>query len=383
MSVEVRPVATSAERRVFLRFPWKIYPGRYPAWVPPLLGEEKKRIDERVNPFFEHGAVQLFLAYRNGEAVGRIAAIENTLHNEFHGEKIGFFGLFESVEDQEVADVLLDRAAKWVGERGLDGLRGPANFSTNDECGLLLNEFDDPPYVLMTYNPPYYAKLLEGWGMTKAKDLLAYTVRADNFDMERFKRFVRVVERKKKGDMHVRSLRMKRFAEEVDLIRDIYNAAWERNWGFVPMTDAEVDHMAKALKPVVKPDLAMIGEIGGEPVGFALALPDVNQAIRHLNGRLFPFGLAKLLWHLRKVNRMRIITLGLREEHRRSGLDALFYKELFERGYRMGIRTAESSWILEDNGIMTRALDKMGFVPYKTYRLFERALAPRLGSEAS
>lgn len=376
MSVEIRPVATSEERRAFLRFPWKIYPSSYPAWVPPLLAEERKRIDPDVNPFFGHGSVELFLAYSNGDVAGRIAAVENTLHNEFHQEKIGFFGLFESVEDQEVANALFDSAAEWARDRGLIALRGPANFSTNEECGLLIDSFDDPPYVLMNYNPPYYVDLFENWGLAKAKDLLAYAVRHDGFDDRRFARISRLVERSQ-HDLRVRSLRMKQFDKEVELIRDLYNLAWERNWGFVPMTDAEVDYMAKALKPVVEPDLAMIGEIDGVPVGFALALPDINQALHHLNGRLLPFGIFKLLWYMRRINRMRIITLGIQEEHRRTGLDGLFYLKMFGNGRRLGIDFAESSWILEDNELMNRALVKMGFVLSKTYRMYERALEPR------
>jgi GNAT superfamily N-acetyltransferase len=357
-----------------VRFPWRIYPGRYQAWVPPLLVEEHKRIDPRKNPFFEHGAVQLFLAYKDGHIAGRIAAIENRLHNEFHSDKVGFFGLFESIEDQEVARALLDAAAEWVGSRGLDTLRGPTNFSTNEECGLQINNYDSAPFVMMTYNPPYYVDLLEGWGLKKAKDLLAYQVRREDFDQPRFAKLQQLIERFGR-DISVRSLRMDRFAEEVALVRKLYNAAWERNWGFVPMTDAEVDHMAKQLKPVVDPELALIGEVEGEPVGFALALPDVNQAIRRANGRLVPLGLIKLLWHMRRVNGIRIITLGVVEQYRGGPMAPMFYLEIFKRGSRKGHGVAESSWILEDNQPMRLGVEKMGFTPYKTYRLYDKALS--------
>ncbi len=373
MSLEVRPVTTRGERRTFIRFPWQIYPGRYPAWVPPLLAEERKRIDPQ-NPFFEHGAVELFLAYRNGRPVGRIAAIENGQHNRFHNDRVGFFGLFESLDDSEVAGALLDAAAEWVRARDLDRLRGPTNFSTNEDCGLLVENFDDPPYVMMPYNPPYYEKLLTTWGLTKVKDLLAYQVRKAAFEHRRFERLQRLIQRSG-AEIRVRSIDMKRFDDEVALVLDIYNSAWERNWGFVPMTDAEVAHMAKQLKPVVDPDLALIGEIDGEPAGFALALPDVNQAIRHANGRLFPFGLLKLLWHMRRINGIRVITLGLRPQYRRTGLASFFYVEIFKRGVSKGHTVAESSWILEDNTNMWSALEKMGFSRYKTYRLFERSLS--------
>ncbi len=237
----------------------------------------------------------------------------------------------------------------------------------------MVENFDDPPYVMMTYNPPYYEQLLSGWGLAKVKDLLAYQGRADLVDHRRFQGLDRLLARSG-FDLRVRSVEMKKFDEEVALIRGIYNAAWERNWGFVPMTDAEVIYMARQLKPIVDPDLALIGEIEGEPAGFALALPDVNQAIRHANGRLFPIGIFKLLWHMRRISGIRVFTLGLKPEFRRTGLASLFYKELFERGSRKGHTVAESSWILEDNRAMWGAVEKMGFWRYKTYRLYERTL---------
>ena len=338
------------------------------------MSEERKRIDPWHNPFFGHGAVQLYLAYRGGRAVGRIAAIENSLHNEFHAEKVGFFGMFECEEDPDVANALLDRAAEWVAGRGLDRLRGPTNFSTNEDCGLLVENFEDPPVVMMPYNPPYYEELLTGWGLEKVKDLLAHKGTVAKFDKARIELLERRI-RRSEPRVSVRGLRMDRFDEEVDLVRELYNAAWERNWGFVPMTDAEVDHMAKQLKPVVDPDLALIGEHDGEPVGFALALPDINQAIRHLNGRLFPFGVLKLLWHMRRINGIRIITLGLKPEYRKSGLATLLYFEVFKRSTGKGHTWGESSWILEDNMPMLSGLEKMRFWRYKTYRLYEKAIA--------
>ncbi len=373
MSVEVRPVQSRAERKAFIRFPWRIYPGRYPAWVPPLLTEEKKRIDPQKNPFFGHGAVQLFLAYRNGDVVGRIAAIENTLHNQFHEDKVGFFGMFESVEDREVADALLDAAAEWVRDRGLTSLRGPVNFSTNEDCGLLVVNFEASPRVMMPYNPPYYATLLEGWGLRKVKDLLALKGDEEHFDLPRFERLVKMTERSGL-DMRVRSLRMDKFDAEVELVRDLYNSAWEKNWGFVPMTDEEVDYMAKQLKPVVDPELALIGEVNGEPVGFALTLPDINEAIRHCNGRLFPFGVFKLLWYMRRIVGIRIITLGIKEKYRHTGLAAMFYFETFKRATRKGHFVGESSWVLEDNKDMLGGLEKMRFWRDKTYRIYEKSI---------
>lgn len=373
--MDVRPVVTRADRKAFVRFPWRIYPGSYPAWVPPLLAEEHKRIDPERNPFFLHGDAALFLAYSNGKPAGRIAAIENRQHNEFHDDRVGFFGFFESVDDPLVAAALLDEAAGWVGERGLTSLRGPTNFSTNEECGLLVESFEDAPYVMMTYNPPYYPALLEGWGLAKVKDLLAYEVTYAELDQERLARIGRILDRAEL-DSRIRPLDMKRFDEEVELVRDLYNAAWERNWGFVPMTDAEVDHMAKQLKPVVDRDLVLFAEVGGQPAGFALVLPDINQALKHVNGRLLPFGLFKLLWYMRRINGIRVLTLGLKPEFRRSGLAGQLYIEIIKRGTSKGHTRAESSWVLEDNHLMRTALEKLSFRQSKTYRLYERALAP-------
>jgi GNAT superfamily N-acetyltransferase len=373
MSVEVRLAQSRADRRAFVRFPWKVYPGRYPAWVPPLLSEEKKRVDPEKNPFFGHAEVELFLAVRDGRVVGRIAAIANSIHNEFHEDKVGFFGMFESVDDPQVADALLDAAAEWVRSRGFDALRGPMNFSTNEDCGLLIDNFEDPPVVMMPYNPPYYAGLFEGWGLAKVKDLLAYKITDDEFDLPRFEKLQRMVQRSG-VDIRVRGLDMRKFDEEVDLVRKLYNSAWEKNWGFVPMTDAEVDHMAQQLKPVVDPDLVLFGEIDGQPAGFALSLPDINQAIRHCDGRLFPFGLFKLLWYMRRIDGIRIITLGIKEEYRRTGLASLFYLETFKRGTRKGHSWGESSWVLEDNRDMLGGLEKMRFWPYKTYRVYDKPL---------
>lgn len=372
MSVVVRPVVSASERKRFLTLPWSIYPDRYPAWVPPLLMEERKRLDPEKNPFFEHGDVALFLATQEGRPVGRIAAVENTLHNEYHADLVGFFGQFECVEDQEVANALLDAAAAWLRAQGLESIRGPVNFSLNEESGLLVDNFEDPPAILMTYNPPYYQRLLETWGMSKAKDLWAWSGSKQVFNERRFRVLERVIARSPHR-IEVRNLDMKNFDRDVDLIRRLYNEAWEDNWGFTPMTDAEVDHMAKGLKPVVDPDLAMIGLVDGQPAGFALSLPDVNQAIKPVNGRLFPFGILKLLRGMKRIDRIRIITLGLLPAYRRSGLDALFYFETFKRGTGKGYH-GESSWILEDNTVMNRALEKMGFSLYKTYRLYEKAL---------
>lgn len=370
--LSVVPVRTADQREAFVRLPWKIYRGD-PNWVPPLLADVRGMLDEDEHPFHRHSEVELFLALRGGVPVGRVAAVHNRRHVEHHDEPVGFFGFFETERDEATAGALLDAAGAWLRERGLEVMRGPASFSTNEEVGLLVEGHDRPPAVMMPYHLPYYRDLLEGLGFEEAKTLLAYSHEAGEVP-ERLERAEEVV-RRRYPDVTVRGLRMEAFDEEIERIRAVYNAAWRDNWGFVPMTDAEFEHLAADLKPVVDPDLALVAEDGdGRPVGFALSLPDVNQALRHAGGRLFPFGLLKILWHRRRIDSVRVITLGLVEEYRGKGIDALFYLETFRRGLRKGYHKGEFSWILEDNEEMRRPLERMGAEITKRYRLYDRAL---------
>lgn len=326
------------------------------------------------NPFFEHAEAEYFLAERRGEGdplVGRIAAIHNYAHNEFHDDRVGFYGFFESIDDQAVADALFEAAAAWLRHRGLTSMRGPVSFSTNDECGLVVDGVDTPPVILNPHNPAYYVGLTERAGFTKAKDLILYQSTTPTLP-ERLMKGARLVAERKK--LTVRHLDMKRFAEEVDRIKHIYNRAWEKNWGFVPMTDAEVDHLAKQLKPVVVPELVVFVERGDDLVGFAAAIPDMNVALKNNpSGRLFP-GILKILWAARKITRVRILLLGLVKEFRKSGADALMIHWIWEHGRAKGYDWAESGWILEDNAPMNNAMRRVGFDPYKTLRLYDRPL---------
>jgi GNAT superfamily N-acetyltransferase len=372
MALQIERIDPRDKRAVhrFVTFPWKVYTGD-PNWVPPLIGDEKKKITH--HPFLQHAEVEYFVARRGDALVGRIAAIENRLHNEVHGERIGFFGFFETLDDREAAGALLARVEAWAAGRGLTAVRGPASFSSNEEWALLVDGFDSPPVVMMTYNPRRYVDLLEGLGYRKAKDVVAYYL--DN--PEPPERMVRLAEAlAKRRGVTVRPLDMKQYDREVDRIRTVYNRAWERNWGFVPMTEAEITHLAKEMKPAVKPDLLLIAEKGDEPVGFAVALPDVNLALRHANGRLFPLGLLKILWHARKIDMLRVPMLGLVPEFRGAGIDQLLYLRLFQGGRKRGIVKGEFSWILEDNLPMRQALDKMGARVYKTYRIYEKGVTP-------
>ncbi|MFS8637410.1 MAG: GNAT family N-acetyltransferase [Gemmatimonadota bacterium] len=371
-AVTVRPVDGRADLDRFIRLPWRIY-ANDPVWVPPLLSDLKTVLDRRRHPFHQHADVEYFLAWRGDEVVGRIAAIVNHRHNEFHGEKTGFFGFFECIDDGDVARALLETAEAWLRERGMERVYGPESFSTNEESGLglLVDGFDKPPVIMMAHTPPYYPRLVEGAGYVKAKDLLAYWLD----DQRPPERLVRGVERLRQAErVKLRTLNLKDFAGEVARIKDIYNSAWERNWGFVPMTDAEFDHLARQLRPVVNPRLCAIAEVDGEPVGFALALPDFNQALKHVNGRLFPFGIFKLLWYRRKIDTLRVLTLGLKPGYRQKGIDAMLYLHIFREGVAAGFKQAECSWILEDNWDMRRGLERMGARVYKTYRIYEKTL---------
>ncbi|MFW6192656.1 MAG: N-acetyltransferase family protein [Gemmatimonadota bacterium] len=369
--IDVVPVRTADEREAFIRLPWSLYRG-LDAWVPPLLGDMRSRTDPDRHPFYGHSDARLYLALRGGRPVGRIAAIHNRNHVAFHDEPVGFFGFFESVDDADVSEALFEAAAGWLRDRGLDVMRGPTSYSTNEESGLLVEGFERPPAILMPYNARYYEKLVTGAGFEEAATLVAYHL-ADNRPPDWLERISdRVRER---TGVRIRPLRMSEFERELERIQSIYNAAWERNWGFVPMTDAEFEHMADELEPVLEPDLALIAEdASGDPVGFSLALPDLNEAIRHANGRLFPFGLLKILWHARRIRMARVITLGLVEAYRGRGVDGLLYLETFRNGADHGITEGEFSWVLEDNEPMRKPLERMGARVYKRYRIYDRPL---------
>jgi GNAT superfamily N-acetyltransferase len=367
----VKPAETRGDLMKFIKFPWSIY-RKDANWVPPLLMERKEFLDRKKNPFFTHADVILLLAEKNGQVVGRIAGIVNHNHIKEHNEKVGFFGLFECVNDREVAKSLLDSVRDWLKSKGMEIMRGPANFSSNEDWGFLLEGFDSPPVIMMPYNPPYYLELVESYGLIKAKDLYAYFI---DESLPTPARVVRMAEniRKKEG-MTIRGLNMKEFSREVSEIKQIYNSAWSKNWGFVPMTDEEFDHMAKSLKQIVDPHMVFIAEVDGKPAGFSLALPDFNQVLVRMNGRLFPFGIFKLLWHTKvknKIDGVRIITMGVVPEYQKRGIDTVFYVETYNVGVKRGYRWAEMSWILEDNVLMNRMLELLGAKLYRKYRIYE------------
>lgn len=365
----VVPVNNKSALKEFVELPYGLYRND-PHWVPPLRIAVKELLDKVKHPFYANAETELFLARRNGKVVGRVAAILDRAHNRFHEEKAGFFGFFECENDLEAAKALLATAQDWVTGKGAEFLRGPVNPSTNYECGMLIDGFDRDPMVMMTYNPRYYPTLMDQAGMRKSKDLLAYLSDANTIEMKKIDRVADKV--LKTTGVRVRPINMKDFDAEVARVWEVYGAAWARNWGFIPMSREEFALMGKGMKMILKPELVLIGEIGDRVVGFALALPDVNQALKPANGRLLPTGLLKILYYQRLIKSVRVLALGVVEEYRASGLAAGFYATLVRNARKLGFGETEMSWILEDNVLMNRSLEVMGAKRYKTYRIYER-----------
>ncbi|MBC8125451.1 MAG: GNAT family N-acetyltransferase [Candidatus Kapabacteria bacterium] len=359
----------------FIKSQWLFYKDD-PHWVPPMLMDRKKLLNVDKNPFFKHSKIQLFLAEQDGKIVGRIAAIVNDNHNIEHNDTVGFFGFFECIQDQGVATSLITAAEQWLRSNGMTVIRGPVNPSLNDECGLLVNGFDGPPAILMTYNPPYYAQLIEGAGFKKSQDLYAYLLRNENYASEKVKRLFDVVV--KRNELVFRSFDFKdkpKFKRDVETLKHIYNAAWEKNWGFVKFTDEEFDFLAADLKQIADPNLVFIVESKGRIAGFCLALPDVNQSLIHnKNGGLLR-GAYHLLTKSKKIDLCRIIVLGVLPEFRNTGIDAAIYMEIGNRALSRGIKRGEASWILESNEMMNKGLTTtMHGERYRTYRLYDKSL---------
>jgi hypothetical protein len=368
-SVEIKKVVTRSDLLTFIKFPWKIYKGD-PYWVPPLIIEQKKLLSKEKNPFFKNADAEYFLAYKNGKPAGRIAAIVNQTHLKYHNDQSGHFGFFECINDQSVADSLFSIAKEWIKKKGLRYMKGPANPSSNDIYGMLIEGFDDSPRLLMPYNPIYYIELCESFGMKKAKDLYAWKIVSEKIlASEKLKRGQDIV--RKRYDLKISQLDMKNFQKELEKFKYVYNKAWAPNWGFVPMTEEQIDSMAKEMKPLAEPSLVIFGEIEGNLVGAALTMLDYNQIFRTMNGKLFPFNFIKLFTHKKKMSWLRILTLGIIPEYQRKGLDSVFYWEILHRANALGINCGEASWVLEDNDMMNRGLEMMNADRYKKYRIWE------------
>ncbi len=379
VNLVVKPVTTRSERSAFINLPWSIYQ-RDPHWVPPLKAEVRKILDAAKHPFYQGGddaEIELFLAWAGGRPVGRIAAILNHSFNRFHGSKETHFGFFECVDDQQVARALFEAVEGWARGRGSDEVVGPFNPSTNYECGLLIDGFDSPPVVMMTYNPRYYPALVEQAGYSKAKDLLAFVSPVQGRSLERLQKLAARM-KKRNPDLVIRGADLKHFPGEVQAVQEIYNEAWEKNWGFVPMNDGEIKAMAHQLKPLVEPGLLRFAFIKGEPAGFLLCLPDWNPVLKDFDGSPWRHPL-KTLKHLTltkasDMEGLRLITLGVKAEHRKRGLEGALIGEGIEVALRLGYSWCEYSWILEDNELIQGTVRLMDGELYKTYRIYGKAV---------
>lgn len=371
----LKKVEDDGYKKKFIEFPYELYKGN-DYWVPPLRFDVKNNLDTVKNPFYQHAKIAMWLAYKDGEIAGRIAAITNESHNKFYNDNVGFFGFFECINDVQVSRMLFDEASKWLKEQGKDVMRGPVNPSMNDECGLLINAFDQSNVLLMPYNPEYYVKLLEDYGFHKAKDLYAFWISRDVIKNEKMMTKLERVANMiiKKENIKIRKVNMKDFRNEVQKVREVYNNAWSANWGFVPMTEAEFNFVAANMKLAVDPDYVEFAEINGKPVGFTLILPDLNQATKDINGKLFPFGIFKFLAAKKKINRVRVIIMGVVKEYQKKGIDAIFYRDTIVTGNKKKVTGAEISWVLEDNMPMIQSAINLGAEIYKTYRIYDKSL---------
>jgi len=386
--LSVHQVKTRADLNTFLKFPWTLYKGD-PYWVPPLVSLQREKLDKRKNPAWQYMTGEYFIAWRDKKPVGTIAAFINHRHNEFHDENIGFFGLFEVYDDQEAANALLQTAADYVAAQGADTIRGPASFSTNDECGVLIKGFDDPPVILMPYNYPYYQRLLDSApGFEKVMDVCSYNITLENWQSTpKLEQSIRVTRKNnERRQITVRTLDRRRMKQDLQLFKDVYNQAWDDNWGFVPLSDDELDALIKDLGRYLEPRLAFFAQVAGEPAAFLLAFPDLNQPLHHAYprpGTPEVLNMLRVLWHWKlrpKVKRIRIALMGVRDGYRGIGVEAAMFVELLESAVALaqeiGGNSADAGWVLETNTAMQRLVEAYSGEDYKYYRFYERKLSP-------
>jgi len=377
--VSIRTVKSRRDLKRFVKVPFAVHRG-HPQWVPPLVFERMEFLDRRKNPFFDHAEVELFIAERDGEPVGRISAQLDRRWDEFQGGSDAMFGFFETIDDREVSDALLDAASGWAAARGRTRILGPMDFTTNDELGILIEGFERTPMILESWHPPYYQGRIEARGdFEKTMDLLMWELNfGDLKEGEQFDPSIHAAAEKalREEGVVIRNMRKREMADEVRRFSEVYNEAWGDNWGFVPVSDAEADFQAKALKQVIDEEWAYMAEKDGEVVGAALTLPDINQVTAKLNGRLLPFGWLRFLLGRRRIDRLRVFALGVKNDYRHSGVAAGLYLKHLETAARPGaIEGGHMGWILETNGPMNRAMEGMGGKVVMRYRLYERALA--------
>ena len=375
--VEVSSVSCRKDRNAFIRFPWQIYKDD-PAWVPPLILERKAFLDRKRHPFYKHGDAALFLARsrnRGSEIVGRIMASDDPNYNSLHQTNVGCFGLFECIDNRDVAAALFEAASNWLRARGRSEIMGPIDYSTNYVCGLLIDGFKYPPTLLTSHNPRYYPPLIESCGFSKAKDWYAWWFSEFPEAAERLRKVA--VARAGRHGVTIRPVNLRKIEHESRRLRAIYNQAWEKNWGFVPFTEAEFDHLAHEMKPLIVPQGTLLAEIDDEPVGFVISVPDINVALRRINGRLtrfgFPIGLIKLLYYKTKIRTGRLVALGVIEKHRRAGIAEMLVLQIMDEAFKRGL-TGELSMTLEDNFMINRFIEALGAKRYKTFRIYSQRL---------
>jgi hypothetical protein len=367
--IEVIPVKSDKEFKTFVDVPFQLYKDdRY--WVPPLKQEVKKLFDKKENPFWSHAERMLYIAYRDGRIAGRICAIVDYNYIEFWEQKTGYFGFFECDDDEEASRALFEEVKKFHIDKGMSSFIGPMNPSTNDECGVLVEGFYTSPYIMMTHNYEYYDRLCTQSGLTKARDLFAYYLDIKDAPWDYLERLGSII-RRRIQDMKIRPANMDDFKNEINRIKVVYNDAWSRNWGFVPMTDEEIDALAKNLKPLIKPELVLIIEIDNEPAAISIAVPNYNFVLKKLHGRLGPLEMLKFMYYRGKIREARLMIMGVRAQFRKMGLESLLFLESLRAGQELGYTAGELSWILEDNHVMNNTIEKLGGKVYKKYRIYE------------
>ncbi|MEI6409013.1 MAG: hypothetical protein WCR52_06505 [Bacteroidota bacterium] len=373
--VRIEKVEGSKALKQFIDFPHDLFAGD-PNYVPELFMSQEALLNRKKSPFFLHSTAEYFLARsEGGKILGRIAAIRNNNYNAFTGENAGFFGFFDVIDDYTVAKNLLDTASEWLRAQGLDRIIGPANFSTNEACGLLIENFEEPPFVLTTYNYPYYADFLDRYGFVKNTDLLSYELFPEQLPAKLVELGNQLETRLAQNGVTIRTINMKDFNREVEKFLPIYNGSWDQNLGFVPMTDAEVRQMGKDMKMAVDPDFVYFAEKDGKTIGIGLTIPNLNEVfIKIPRGRLFPTGLFKFLFGKKSIKTVRVIALGILPEHRRMGLDVCLYLRSYQTALKKGIKRAEASWILENNDLMNRALLSINGKVFRKHRIYEKLL---------
>ena len=373
-SLAINPVTSRSEQKQFINFPWKLYEGD-PNWIPPLLMDHRRLLGYGHHPFHDDAEMQTFVAVRDGQVCGRIAAIVNHVHNRRFNEKTGFFGFFDSINDQHVANSLFDVARAWLVERGMTAVRGPTNPSLNYEIGLLIEGFHSPPTFMMTYNKPYYAALVEGWGFKKIQDAFAFWGHIDMVSKLDRKLWFIGNEAKQRFNVTVRPMRRKNFSAEVEMFLNVYNASLAGTWGFVPLSPGEVKELGKGLKHLIAPELALVAEVNGEPIGACFGLLDYNTRIKKINGRLLPIGFLRLIGNRHAIKKMRVISINVVPEYQRWGLGIVLLGGLIEPMQKWGMEEVEFSWVLESNTLSRGSLEKGGAKLDKTYRIYQRDLA--------